>query len=77
MTIRNQAFTFKLADLEMAALENLQIFSGGRDRASVLRALIWLHARMANILTDGDIQQLSKSEPRGRKPSKQRSEIYE
>ena len=77
MPIRKIPFTFMMAELEAAALDNLQIASGGRDRASVLRALIWRASRDAGILTDGDLRELSKQEKRGRKPLTQRSVIYD
>ena len=73
MAIRYKSFTLKLDDLELAALDNLIISCGAPDRASILRALIWSASRERGILTDGDIRELSRQEPRGRKPPEKRS----
>ena len=70
---RKNTFTIRFSDLELSTIDRLLIATGGRDRAEVIRGLLWRAGRDEGVLTDGDIRELSKRENRGKKTSTKRS----
>ena len=73
MATRIANYTIRLDGREEAVINHLQVTLGGRDKASVLRSLIWEAGLRFGILTPGDVTDLSTLEDQARRKPKRKS----
>ena len=62
MASRNATYTIRLDGREVAVIKHLQVALGGRDKASVIRSLIWEAGLRFGVLTTGDVADLATLE---------------